>query len=104
MSDNFIQMGFLKRLHNKYFYAALAFVIWILFFDRNSLIFRYKNIKELKDVKRQREFYMREIKKDSESIDELLTDSATLEKFAREKYLMKKDNEDIFLIVKEDED
>ena len=100
MSDNFIQMGFLKRLHNKYFYAALAFVIWILFFDRNSLIFRYKNIKELKDVKRQREFYMREIKKDSESIDELLTDSATLEKFAREKYLMKKDNEDIYVIKK----
>lgn len=54
---------------------------------------------ELKDVKRQRAFYLDEIKKDKKATDDLLSDSASLEKFAREKYLMKKDNEDIFLIV-----
>lgn len=60
-------------------------------------------MRELKDVKRQKEFYQEEIKNDKIAIEELLTDSSTLEKFAREKYLMKRDNEDIFLIV-EDED
>lgn len=92
----------LRRLHNKYFYAGLAFFVWIFFFDRNSLISRYKTMRELQDVKLQREFYHQEIKKDKKATDDLLSDTASLEKFAREKYLMKKDNEDIFLIVEEE--
>lgn len=92
----------LKRLHNKYFYAGLAFFVWIFFFDRNNLISRYKTMRELKDVKKQREFYLQEIENDSKATEDLLSDTASLEKFAREKYLMKKDNEDIFLIVEEE--
>lgn len=89
----------LRRLHNKYFYAGLAFFVWIFFFDRNNLVSRYKTMRELQNVKQQREFYMQEIKNDKKATEDLLSDTASLEKFAREKYLMKKDNEDIFLII-----
>lgn len=55
----------------------------------------------LNDVKEEKQFYLEEIKKDSIAIMELTTDKENLEKFAREKYLMKKDDEDIFLIIEE---
>ena len=56
---------------------------------------------ELKKLKTQKKFYVDEIKKDKEKLRELRTNPKTLEKFAREKYLMKKENEEIFVIVEE---
>lgn len=92
-----------KIFKNRYFYTGLAFLIWLLFFDANNLIYQSKLSSKLKQARQQKEFYLNEIKNDSTSLKELMTNKETLEKFAREKYLMKKDNEDIYLVVREEE-
>ena len=91
----------LPYLKNKYVIAVLAFFVWMMFFDRNNIINQVKLVYTLKGLNQQNEYYKHEMKKDSAELVKLRTDSASLEKFAREKYLMKKDNEDIFLIVDE---
>ncbi len=69
--------------------------------DKNNIITQYNLRHELNDLKDKKEYYLKEIEKDKQATYELKTNISTLEKFAREKYLLKKDNEDIFLIVKE---
>ena len=91
----------LLRLKDKYIFITLAFLIWISFFDTYNLISQFKRGRALKNVEYEREFYLEEIKRDSIAIMELTTNKENLEKFAREKYLMKKDDEDIFLIIEE---
>lgn len=88
-------------LKNKYSIALIAFFVWIMFFDKNNFINQFKLTSTLKSLNNQKAFYFDEIRKDSTSLRILKTDASSLEKFAREKYLMKKDNEDIFLIVEE---
>lgn len=90
-----------KILKNKYFYTGLAFVIWMLFFDSNNMIRQAKLSSNLNRLEKQKAYYLSEIKKDSTALHQLQTDLNTLEKFARERYLMKRDNEDIYLIVRE---
>jgi cell division protein FtsB len=91
----------LSWLKNKYVYSSLAFILWMLFFDRNNIISQYELRSKLHQLQQDRAYYIEEIKKDKEDMEQLLTNPKNLEKFAREKYLMKKDNEDIFLIVKQ---
>ena len=91
-------------LRNKYILTILALLVWLTFFDRNNFIAQVKLGRTLNEHRQQREFYRSEIKKDSTAMKELMSDSLSLEKFAREKYLMKKDNEDIYLIVEEKEE
>ena len=74
----------------------------MLFFDQNNLLERRKLNKEYDLLLQEREYYMKKIKEDRKRIKELKTDNENLEKFAREQYLMKRDNEDIFIIVEED--
>lgn len=93
-----------KFLKNKYFYTVLAFFVWMLFFDTNNFVYQYKLSSELNDLINEKEYYLSEIEINNSATKELLTNSTTLEKFAREKYLMKRDNEDIFLIVEDKED
>lgn len=90
-----------RKLDNRYTWAALAFLVWLVFFDRYNMINRFKTKSELNNLKDQKEYFQKEIEKDLQSILELTTDTASLEKFAREKYMMKKDNEDVFLIMEE---
>jgi cell division protein FtsB len=92
--------SFLARLKNRFAITGIIFIIWLLFFDRNDLISQYKISRELTKLEEEKKFFLEEIKKDQEKLSELRTNYKTLEKFAREKYLMKKDNEDIFVIVK----
>ncbi|MDC1168117.1 septum formation initiator family protein [Flavobacteriaceae bacterium] len=85
-----------KLLTNKYIAILIAFLIWMFFFDANvQLNKEFK--KEIKELNTTINFYKKEIKKDKNTITEL-QDSLQLEKFAREKYLMKKENEDIYII------
>lgn len=88
---------------NKYFIAFAVFFIWILFFDRYSLIYQIKLIANRNGLENQKEFFREEITRDSTKLNELRTNQESLEKFGREEYLMKKDNEDIFLIVEEED-
>jgi len=85
-----------KFFTNKYIIILSAFLIWMFFFDANvQLNNEFK--KEIKELNTTINFYKKEIKKDKNTITEL-QDSLQLEKFAREKYLMKKENEDIYII------
>ena len=93
----------LPHLKNKYVIAIIAFIVWMMFFDRNNFINQIRLVNILKGLDEQKEFYQREIRKDSAELHKLKTDTASLEKFAREKYLMKKENEDIYLIIDEND-
>lgn len=74
-------------------------LVWLLFFDRDDLISQYNLQRKLSKIRQEKEYYLNEIQNNNDAMKSLLTDSVNLEKFAREKYLMKKDNEDIFVIV-----
>ncbi len=75
----------------------IVFLVWMLFFDENSFINRNKLNKDIKELHKETEYYKSEINKDEKMIDDL-NNVDSLEKYAREKYKMKKKNEEIFLI------
>lgn len=87
---------------NKFLLTIAIFVVWIFLFDSNNLLDRIKDIRNLNQLKSDREYYIEKTTQDSLRLKELKTDNANLEKFAREQYLMKRDNEDIFVVVKKD--
>jgi len=87
---------------NKYIITILIFIVWLIFFDNNNLVDRIKEINHLRQLEKDRKYYLERIDKDSKSLQQLKTNNKNLEKFAREKYLMKKENEDIFVVVEED--
>ena len=86
---------------NKFFIVTVAFIVWMLFFDRNDLVSQYEYHQQVNSLKEERDFYQKETDKVNKDLDELTSNPQKLEKFAREKYLMKKSNEDVFVIVKE---
>ena len=88
-------------LKNKYFLILAFFILWLVLFDSNNLIDRYRQMKDLKQLRHDKSYYQKKIEQDSQKLKELETDSKSLEKFAREQYLMKKKNEDIFIIKEE---
>jgi hypothetical protein len=88
-----------KIFRNKYILTLVVFIVWLLVFDRNNLIDRRKYLKALDEMEEQKAYYIEKISHDSARLYELQTDAENLEKFAREQYLMKKDNEEIFVIV-----
>lgn len=87
-------------LKNKYLIVGVAFVVWIVFLDNNNLISQYKMRNELKGLKRESFFYRNQTMVDSLELHRLNTDTLELEKLGREKYMMKRDSEDIYLIVR----
>ncbi len=91
----------LKFLRDKYIITTIIFAIWMIAIDKNNIIAQFKLLGDLNDLRDKKEYYLKEIEKDKQATYELSTNKKTLEKFAREKYLLKKENEDIFLIVKE---
>jgi cell division protein DivIC len=93
-----------KPLRNKYLILLLLFIFWIVFLDDYNLINQNKMKNNVDDLKEQKEFYISEIKSDSTELSKLKNDSEEQERFAREKFLMKKDNEDIFIIRDNEDD
>jgi len=89
-------------LRNKFVLTALLFLLWMLFFDQNNLNDRRKSTHEYIQLLEEKDYYLKKIAEDRKRIQELKTNNDNLEKFAREQYLMKKDNEDIFIIVDDD--
>ena len=94
----------LRFFINKYFLTTLAFIIWLVFFDSNNILNRMKVRDKLNVLKKEKKFYLDEIRHDSILTQKLLLDTIELEKYARERYLMKKDNEDVYLIIDTTED
>jgi cell division protein FtsB len=90
-------------LKNKFVLVTLALLIWVAFFDSNNWIKQARLQSEIDDLEEQKEYYLKEIEKDSIALFDLTNNTETQEKFAREKYLMKKENEDIIVIINDDE-
>ncbi|MEQ9423116.1 MAG: septum formation initiator family protein [Cyclobacteriaceae bacterium] len=97
----------LKKLppftRNFYFIATLVFLFWMIFIDSNDFVSQYQLNNKLKTLEDQKEFYIEKIDEVRKDREELLSNSGMLEKFAREKYFMKKETEDVFVIVEEED-
>lgn len=91
---------FLSRF--KYLLALLAFGVWMIFFDTNRVSNQFKLRENLHELEMQKEFYQQGIKNNQQLLDQFRFDSAFMERYAREHYLLKKDNEVIYLIVPEE--
>lgn len=87
---------------NKYLLVLLAFVFWMLFLDSNSWLIHHELNLEIEDLEKNKQFYVDEINKDKAIINKL-SDSLELEKFARNEYFMKRENEEIYIIEYEEE-
>ena len=86
-------------LKNRYVLTATGFVIWILFFDSRDLITsHFRERGELLKLEESKKYYEQQIAETKQELEQLKTNPAVLERYAREKFLMKKDNEDLFRI------
>lgn len=86
-----------RFISNKYVLISLIFAGWMIFLDTNSWFIHHELNQEIEELQNNKEFYQTEIAKDRAIIDNL-HDSVQLEKFARQKYYMKRPNEDIYII------
>lgn len=97
-----VKYPFLKMIANRYIVVLLFFVIWMLFLDNYSYLEHRVLNHEIEEIEDNIDYYKAEIKKDSASIKQLKNNDR-VEKFAREKYYMKRENEDIYIIEYEDD-
>ncbi len=90
-----------RFLSNKYVLILMLFIVWMIFFDANSYLIHHELDNEINGLEDNAEFYREEIKTDKSFIEKM-EDREHMEKFAREKYYLKKENEDIYIIEHED--
>jgi cell division protein FtsB len=88
-----------KILFNKFTITILFFVIWLLFFDKNDFFTQRDLSIQLKKLYDEKRYYLNEIEKNKIAADELKNNMQSLERFARERYWMKKENEEVYIIV-----
>ncbi|MDT8308986.1 MAG: hypothetical protein RQ866_05610, partial [Bacteroidales bacterium] len=93
-----------KVLTNKYVISILVFVIWMGIFDPNNMIMQIKKRNELNMMLEKRKYYKEEIANNKQLIFNLENNINTVERYAREEFLMKREHEDIFLIIEDDTD
>jgi cell division protein FtsB len=86
-------------LRNRYLLTIIIFFVWLLLLDSNNLISRIRELKNLRRLKSEKEYYVQRIEEDKRKLYELKTDNQNLEKFAREQYRMKKPDEDLYIIL-----
>lgn len=89
---------------NKYVITISIFIVWILLIDSNNLITRFRDMSELHNLRKEKEYYEKKVEVDKKKINELKTDNNNLEKFGREQYLMKKPDEDLYIVLTPQED
>ncbi len=89
----------LNLLKNKFFISGIAFIVWMLFFDRNDLTSQYEYRTQVQKLEEEKAFYNLEIEKADTELKELTTNIQSLEKFARERYYMKRESEDVYVVV-----
>ncbi len=88
-----------KKFTNKYLITGITFAIWMLFFDRNDLSLQLKRVNELHKLQESEKVMDNQIADTRHELKLLKTNPETLEKYAREKFMMKKDNEDLYIIT-----
>lgn len=85
-------------LRNKFLLSTAAFVVWMLFFDRNDMFTQMERKSELNTLRQSKQYFQKQIAENRQFSKNLQFNASAIEKYAREKYLMKRDNEDLFLI------
>ena len=88
-------------LKNKYLLTGAFFLVWMFFFNEKDLISEFKRKAKFKELQKSEQHLTEIIKETSLELSQLKTNAQTIEKYAREKYLMKKDNEDLYIIAKD---
>lgn len=86
-------------LKNRYAITIAVFLVFLLFFDQNNIITQYTYRSQLNKLKTEKEYFHQEIEKTTRELNELTKNPVSLEKFARENYYMKKENEEIFVFT-----
>ncbi len=102
MLENFRDSGWFRVVSNKYVWAILFFAVWMLFLDNYSWLNHRALNKQIEELEENKAYYEEEIRKDRQNI-KLLSNPDQVEKYAREKYYMKRDNEDIYIIEFEED-
>jgi hypothetical protein len=92
---------YLKYSRNFYVVFTLFFVVWMVFVDSNDIVSQFKLRAKLNDLEKQKEFYIEKKSKIQEDREELMSNYELLEKFARERYLMKRKSEDLYVVEEE---
>ena len=95
--EPFEGMRVLYILKNKYLLAGTFFLVWMLFFNEKDLVSEFKRKEKFKELQESERRLTEVIKQTRQELSQLKTNAQTIEKYAREKYLMKKDNEDLFI-------
>jgi len=85
-------------LKNKYFIALSVFAAVMFFFDKNDVFTQSARNKQLRELQESKQYYSDRIASERKELEQLKSNPGTVEKYAREKYLMKRDNEDLFII------
>ena len=85
-------------LKNKYLLTGMAFLVWMLFFAKNDLFLQMERSKHSKELTKNEQYQSIQIIETHKELGFLKTSAQTIEKYARENYMMKKDNEDLFII------
>ena len=85
-------------LRNKYALATAAFLVWMLFFDRNDVFTQMERKGELNELKQSKSYFEKQIAENRKFSKDLQFNASAIEKYAREHYMMKRDNEDLFII------
>ncbi len=93
-----------KYFRNYYFITTAMFLVWMLFFDSNDFVTQFQMSRQLSEKLEDKQYYLDKIEEVQKDRKELLSNPELLEKFAREKYLMKRPNEEVFIIVPKKED
>ncbi|MES2544802.1 MAG: septum formation initiator family protein [Bacteroidota bacterium] len=97
LEDSINKRPWLKFLSNKYLLILIFFIVWMVFLDNYSYLDQQVLDKQIEELEDNKKYYQDEIKKDQENIKHLKNPDQ-VEKYAREKYYMKKDSEDIYII------
>ena len=90
--------------YNKYFLTSALFAIWMLFFDRNDVFTQMARKNDLKEIEQSKAYFAKKIAEGKKFSVDMRTNTDAVEKFVREKYLMKRDNEDLFLVQKQEKE
>ena len=88
----------IRVIRNKYFIAAVGFIVWMLFFDLKDWQSMRARTNKLNELKQSEKIISAQIRDTRKELSLLKSDAGSIEKYAREKFLMKKDNEDLFIV------
>lgn len=101
-SDKYIKylpyIKWLNYIFNRYTILGFCFIIWMIFFDQNSLFTHLELDKQIHDLERDEAYFKQNLENEDKKLRVLIENPAEIERIAREKFYLKKDNEDIFII------